>query len=39
MAGANPEVDQFLGREKKWQEEFTRLRKIVRDTPLTEDFK
>jgi len=39
MAGANPKVDEFLASEKKWREEFTRLREIMLDSPLSEEFK
>jgi len=35
----NPKVDAFLAREKKWQEEFKRLRKIVLECGLTEELK
>jgi uncharacterized protein YdeI (YjbR/CyaY-like superfamily) len=35
----NPRVDEFLSKESKWQSEFTMLRNILLDTPLTEDLK
>ncbi|WP_088041533.1 YdeI family protein [Bacillus sp. EAC] len=35
----NPKVDVFLRKAKKWQEEYEKLRKIVLDCELTEDFK
>ncbi|WP_134682837.1 YdeI/OmpD-associated family protein [Brevibacillus migulae] len=35
----NPKVDEFLGKAKKWKEEFEKLRSIVLDCELTEDFK
>lgn len=35
----NPKVDEFIGNEKKWQEEFKKLRDIVIRSALTEDFK
>jgi len=35
----NPKVDVFLRKSKKWQEEYEKLRKIVLDCELTEDFK
>jgi uncharacterized protein YdeI (YjbR/CyaY-like superfamily) len=35
----NPKVDEFLKKSTKWQEEFTKLREIVLDSPLTEEFK
>ena len=36
---ANPKVDAFIGNAKKWQEEFKRLRAILLDSELTEEFK
>ena len=39
MSELNPKVDAFIGREKKWQAEFTALREIALDTPLAEDLK
>lgn len=35
----NPKVDEFLSKAKKWKEEFEKLRKIVLDCELTEEFK
>ena len=35
----NPNVDEFLGKAKNWQDEFKKLRNIVLDCGLTEDFK
>lgn len=35
----NPKVDAFLSRAKNWQEEFEKLRSIVLDCELTEEFK
>ncbi|MFK7695622.1 YdeI family protein [Paenibacillus sp. HJGM_3] len=35
----NPKVDGFLRKAKKWKEEFEKLRNIVLDCDLTEDFK
>ncbi|MEE6450611.1 YdeI family protein [Gottfriedia acidiceleris] len=35
----HPKVEAFLLRAKKWQEEFYKLREIVMDCELTEDFK
>lgn len=35
----NPKVDEFLGKAKKWQEEYSALRNIVLDCELTEEFK
>ncbi|PGS50464.1 YdeI family protein [Bacillus sp. AFS041924] len=35
----HPKVEAFLMRAKKWQEEFYKLREIVVDCELTEDFK
>ena len=34
-----PRVDEFLAKASKWREEFTMLRNILLDTPLTEDLK
>jgi uncharacterized protein YdeI (YjbR/CyaY-like superfamily) len=36
---ANPEVDAFIANAKTWQAEFKKLRAILRDSELTEDFK
>ena len=35
----NPKVDFFFKKEKKWQEEFERLRKIALDCGLSEELK
>lgn len=35
----NPKVDEFLGKAKKWKEEYETLRTIVLDCELTEEFK
>jgi uncharacterized protein YdeI (YjbR/CyaY-like superfamily) len=35
----NPKIDDFLRKEKKWQEELTKLRKIVLGCQLTEELK
>lgn len=35
----NPKVDAFLIKAKKWQKEFAKLRKIILDCELTEEFK
>ncbi len=35
----NTKVDGFIKNSKKWQDEFTKLRKIILETPLSEDFK
>jgi uncharacterized protein YdeI (YjbR/CyaY-like superfamily) len=35
----NPKVDAFLSKVQKWQEEFKKLRSIVLDCQLTEEFK
>ncbi|NTU18026.1 YdeI/OmpD-associated family protein [Bacillus subtilis] len=35
----NPKVDEFLSKAKKWKEEFEKLRTIILDCKLTEDFK
>ncbi|WP_425671380.1 YdeI/OmpD-associated family protein [Bacillus subtilis] len=35
----NPKVDEFLSKVKKWKEEFEKLRTIILDCELTEDFK
>ncbi|MFX1481759.1 MAG: YdeI family protein [Promethearchaeota archaeon] len=39
MNRTNPKVDAFLSRVKKWQDEFKKLRNILLDSELTEDFK
>ncbi|MGG3573868.1 YdeI family protein [Bacillus gobiensis] len=35
----NPKVDEFLSKAKKWKEEYEKLRNIVRECELTEEFK
>src|SRR5690242_16958184 len=35
----NPKVDEFLSRAKKWKEEYEKLRDIILDCGLTEEFK
>ncbi|WP_256757702.1 YdeI family protein [Cohnella sp. WQ 127256] len=35
----NPKVDEYLSRSKKWKEEYEKLRTIVLDCELTEEFK
>lgn len=35
----NPKVDEFLNKEKKWHDEFEKLRKIILDCQLTEELK
>jgi uncharacterized protein YdeI (YjbR/CyaY-like superfamily) len=35
----DPKVDDFLSKAKKWREEFKKLREIVLDCGLTEEFK
>ncbi|MCK2018060.1 MULTISPECIES: YdeI family protein [Peribacillus] len=35
----NPKVDEFLGKAKKWKEEYETLRNIVLNCELTEEFK
>jgi uncharacterized protein YdeI (YjbR/CyaY-like superfamily) len=39
MNRTNPKVDVFLSKAKKWQDEFTKLRAIILDCGLTEEFK
>ena len=36
---ANPKVDAFIANAKNWQEEFKKVRAILLDSELTEDFK
>ena len=36
---ANPKVDAFIANAKNWQAEFKKLRAILLDSDLTEDFK
>ncbi|SDO75467.1 Uncharacterized conserved protein YdeI, YjbR/CyaY-like superfamily, DUF1801 family [Paenibacillus sp. yr247] len=35
----NPKVDVFLSKAKKWKEEYEKLRNIILDCELTEEFK
>jgi uncharacterized protein YdeI (YjbR/CyaY-like superfamily) len=35
----NPKVDDYVGKEKKWQEEFINLRTIILECGLTEELK
>lgn len=35
----NPKVDEYLSKSKKWREEYEKLRMIVLDCQLTEEFK
>jgi len=35
----NPKVDEFLSKSKKWKEQYEKLRNIVLDCELTEEFK
>jgi uncharacterized protein YdeI (YjbR/CyaY-like superfamily) len=35
----NPKVDVFISKAEKWQEEFEKLRMIILDCQLTEEFK
>jgi uncharacterized protein YdeI (YjbR/CyaY-like superfamily) len=35
----NPKVDEFLSNAKRWKEEYEKLRNIVLDCDLTEEFK
>ena len=39
MNKANPKVDGYLRRSKKWQEELVKLRMIILDCQLTEELK
>ena len=39
MNRANPKVDAFLSKAKKWQKEMEKLRAILLDCGLTEEFK
>ena len=39
MAKTNPKVDAILRQEKKWREEFEKLRSIILELPLTEELK
>lgn len=35
----NPKVDEFFAKAKKWQKEYEKLRKIILETGLTEEYK
>ncbi|HEU4833734.1 MAG TPA: YdeI family protein [Pyrinomonadaceae bacterium] len=39
MNKTNPKVDAFLNRQKRWKEEFEKLRAIILTTGLTEELK
>ena len=39
MNGMNPKVDFFFNKTQKWQEEYKKLRTIILDCGLTEEFK
>jgi uncharacterized protein YdeI (YjbR/CyaY-like superfamily) len=39
MKITNAEVDEYLNNARKWQEEFGKLRRIILDCQLTEEFK
>ena len=39
MNTMNPKIDEYLGKAKKWQEEFEKLRMIILDCGLTEELK
>jgi uncharacterized protein YdeI (YjbR/CyaY-like superfamily) len=39
VARMNPKVDFFFSKAKKWQQEFEKLRMIILDCQLTEEFK
>lgn len=39
IGGKSPKVDAFLGKAKKWKGEYEKLRSIVLDCELTEEFK
>jgi len=39
MNSMNPKVDEYLGKAKKWQEEFEKLRMIILDCGLAEELK
>ena len=38
-SGTNPKVDEFLSKAKMWKEEYEKLREIVLNCGLTEEFK
>ena len=37
--GTDPDVDEFLKNTAKWRKEFEKLREIIRDCGLNEEFK
>ena len=39
MNRTNPKVDFFFNKAKKWQEEYKKLRTIILDCGLTEEYK
>ncbi|HEY1922082.1 MAG TPA: DUF1801 domain-containing protein, partial [Tepidisphaeraceae bacterium] len=39
MNKMNPMVDGYLRKNKKWQQELQELRRIILDSPLTEEVK
>jgi len=39
MNAMNPKVDVFISKAKKWQEEYKKLRTIILDCGLTEEYK
>lgn len=39
MSGMNPKVDEFLNKATKWQQEMKKLRTIILDCGLTEEYK
>lgn len=39
MTTLNPKVDEFINKAKSWQEEYIKLRSIILDCELTEEFK
>lgn len=39
MTTLNPKVDEFINKAKSWQEEYVKLRSIILDCELTEEFK
>jgi Uncharacterized protein conserved in bacteria len=39
MNGKNPKVDFYFNKAEKWQEEYAKLRTIILDCGLTEEFK
>lgn len=39
MSKTNPKVDEYVGKAKTWKEETVKLRQIILDSELTEEFK